>query len=132
MRKFARRRLGLASLAIVSSLAIPVATASAHEYDFKGESTGTGCNAKVPVRFKLFVENGKLDHVKNFEARGFNYPNHTPPVPVGKPTGDCIKGRNFWALFGDSRRSTYTTYSLNFGEGPLSFDEFAGVDKYPQ
>lgn len=132
MRNFAR--LGVAALAAVSLLAIPVAMAAATEVDFEGKSTDKGCQDGAKVRFKLFIDHGKFEKVKNFEATGFNYPNLTPPAPGGHRTGNCIPGPAYWSLFGDNTNpaGTDTTYTLRFGKKSLDPDEFFARDRYPR
>ena len=107
MSNVAPLRLGLGTLAVVALLA-------------------------VPVRFEMFIQDGQLTKVKNFEASNYNYPNVTPPIPGGHPTGNCIPGNAYWTRFGDSiGRQGDSTYTLKFGKGSLDPNEFHGKDRYP-
>lgn len=84
----------LASVVAVSGLAVLLmaAPAGARIFTLHGHSTGNGCNGDARVVFYVKFSNGNYDVVGNFRARDFGYPNFTPPVPAGKPRGQCIPG----------------------------------------
>jgi hypothetical protein len=122
--------------AVASLLAIPVATASAHEFDISGLSTNIGCNASVPVKFKFFIEHGQLTEARHFQAEDYNFPNMTPPIPFGHPTGNCYKGPRDWRLFTRLEADGSQTGVFKFGRGRLGSrsleeNEFAGRYQYP-
>lgn len=120
MRTFSPLRLGLglavASLAILAA----AAPAGAREFDMVGLSVNDGCNAKVPVKFTVHFKHGHPKHVTDFKAKGFDYPNMTPPVPVGNPTGHCYPGEPGWSLFTFKDGTT----DIPFGEGDAEPNQF--------
>jgi hypothetical protein len=121
MKTFSPLRFGLASLAVVSlAILVTAAPAAAREFDMVGLSTNEGCNAGVPVKFTVKLKHGHFKHVTDFKAKGFNYPNKTPPVPVGDPTGHCYPGETGWSLFTFKRGTT----EIPFGEGDAEPNEF--------
>src|SRR4051794_38798728 len=129
MRKRARRRLGLATLAVASlAILVTAASAAARDFDLTGLSTNTGCNAGVPVKFTVHLKHGDLKYVDDFAAAGFDYPNETPPIPVGHPTGHCGPGEEGYShfYFPDSSSTSGFTYQIPFGKGDAEPDEFIG------
>jgi hypothetical protein len=127
MRTLSPLRLGLASLAVASlAILVAAAPAGAREFDMVGLSVNDGCNKNVPVKFTVKLKHGKLKHVDDFAAKGFDYPNMTPPIPVGNPTGHCYPGEPGWSHF----RWQGGTSLIPFGEGDAEPDEFIGDYDY--
>jgi hypothetical protein len=132
MRDFAPPRLGWVSLAVAwLVILVMAAPAGANQFDLVGLSTVKGCNSDVPVKFTVHYKHGELKFVDEFRAKGFNYPNETPPIPDGKPTGNCLPGEDRWYtfLFRDKSAPDGYTSKIRFGTGDAkSSNEF--VDYY--
>jgi hypothetical protein len=117
MRNFARRS-GLAAIAIAALLGLLVTAAPAGARVFKihGHSVkkngkdlpNDACQGDMKVRFDLIVDKGRLESVENFESLDLNFPNATPPIPFGNPTGDCGPGFEGWNVWADHPPSGYT------------------------
>jgi hypothetical protein len=129
-----RRALSFTTIAILAPLVMLVmaAPAGARVFDMVGHSTVRGCNADVPVRFEVWVSHGQPKFVHRFRAKGFGYPNRTPPVPVGSPRGNCYPGYDGWYtwLWDDPDGPADFTLEIPFGTGQLNENEFKAVDKH--
>jgi hypothetical protein len=125
--------IGFASLAMASmAILVVAAPAGAREFDLVGLSTVKGCNSDVPVKFTVRFKHGKLKVVDDFRAKGFNYPNLTPPIPDGKPTGTCWPGEEGWYhyQFRDKSAPNGFTSEIRFGAGEADEpNEFVGIYK---
>jgi hypothetical protein len=131
MRKWLRPHqvasVGLASLLAVLVTAAP---ATARIFSLAGSSTATrGCNADTRVRFDVVILAGHYRKVKDFEVKDEGFPNATPPVPYGHPSGDCIAGEPYW--FRICPNSQMGPCAAPFGEGELRTNEFFGLQRYP-
>lgn len=136
MRQWLRSHLaGLVGVASLLAVLVTAAPAGARIFVVEGHSTERGCNAEAKVLFGVEVSHGNFDEAKDFTARDFNYPNFTPPVPVGRPRGQCIPGEvspdddpalSVWWPTGhvfDSAAGHH--YGIRFGTGSLDENEFA-------
>jgi hypothetical protein len=137
-----KRALSSTTIAILALLAtLVVATpAQARVFVVQAHSTELGCNSEAQVLFGVEISHGEFDKVHDFAAREFNYPNYTPPIPVGNPSGNCIPGETdagdgLWVYLNTGFASDSAAghhYSLPFGKGGLNRNEFGHVwrDRY--
>jgi hypothetical protein len=146
MRKWLRSHLmGLVGAASLLAVFVAAAPAGAREFVVHAHSTERGCNSEAQVLFGVEVSHGDFDRVHDFVARDFNYPNFTPPVPVGQPRGgQCIPGEvtpeddpDNWVFWNTGTVRNLTAghlphYSIAFGKGSLRENEFHRVWKYPR
>lgn len=91
MRSLAGARLALvASVVAAALLAMPAVAAADREYSFAGPQVrAPECNQDLRVGFHALLHKGRFKRVTDFMVKNMNFPNSTPPVPFGKPTGNC-------------------------------------------
>ena len=109
-------------------LALPAVAAADTEWHFQGSSVKTGdCQADVVVDFHATVHHGHFKEVSRFAISHANFPNKTPPVLFGQPTGDCLPGeRSFVLQDYDLRVSAVIGFT-----DPDHPNEFNGSSQYP-
>jgi hypothetical protein len=80
----------------VAWLVVMTGTATADRvWVFQGRSVhASECQRDVKVRFDVTVHNGRLRHVTEFRVSHLNFPSETPPIPFGRPSGNCLPGEN--------------------------------------
>ena len=126
------RRVRVAvGVAVALSLLVTVAPAGAREFELHGRSTESGCQSDARVKFNVDIQRGTFKRVWDFEAKDFNYPNLTPPIPRGHPTGHCLPGEDHWVSWYFHQPGGSITYSIPFGAGHLDANEFFAAYKYP-
>jgi hypothetical protein len=104
---------------VIAWLVVLTAPAAAErEFVFHGHSVhASECQSDVKVDFHVTVRNGRLSTVSRFIVSQLNFPNLTPPIPFGRPRGECFPGER-------------ATPFLNYGQGISAAIPFDG--KHPQ
>jgi hypothetical protein len=114
--------------ALALLLALPAVAAADRQFAFSGHSVRTSdCQRDVRVHFEADFHHGHWGHVEPFKVSHLNFPNHTPPAPFGRPSGDCLPGERALIL-------------QNYRQGlpaAIPFDsdhprEFSDHDQYPR